>query len=155
MKPFKNTKRLTIKWISRGVKMKKSLLRVIFIAFSILLAGCSVYSESKENAPNLIMQDTKEALIIKGDVNKTFKNNKAVKIARDAIQSAERISGILNVSKNNLEMTLVDTNGNKENYLLWFRKESNSGMIMYAEDTSTGYTLQRVDVVKLNKLLNF
>ncbi len=101
------------------------------------------------------MQDTKERLIVTGEVKKTFKNNKAVRIARDAIQSAERIPGILNVSKNNLEMTLVDSNGSKENYLLWLRTDSDSGMIMYADDTSTGYTLQRVDVVKLKKLLNF
>lgn len=135
--------------------MKKSLLRLFFIAFSILFTGCSVYSESKETAPNLIKQDTKEMLIVTGEVKKTFKNSMAVRIARDAIQSAERIPGILNVSKNNLEMTLVDSNGYKENYLLWLRKESDSGMIMYANDTSTGYTLQRVDVVKLKKLLNF
>jgi hypothetical protein len=120
-----------------------------------LFAGCSVYSESKETAPNLIKQDTKEKLIVSGEVNKTFKNDKAIKIARDAIQSAERIPGILNVSKNNLEITLVDSNGNKENYLLWLRKDRDSGMIMYVDDTSTGYTLQRVDVVKLKKLLNF
>ncbi|MBH0163201.1 hypothetical protein [Fictibacillus sp. 26RED30] len=135
--------------------MKKSLLKLILITLSILFAGCSVYSESKETAPNLIKQDKKEALIITGDVNKTFKNNKAVRIARDAIQSAERIPGILNVSRNDLEMTLVDSNGNKESYLLWLRKDRDSGMIMYADDTSTGYTLQRVDVVKLKKLLNF
>ncbi|WP_137792208.1 hypothetical protein [Bacillus sp. E(2018)] len=135
--------------------MKKSLLRLSFITFSILIAGCSVYSESKETAPNLITQDTKETLIVTGEVNKTFPNDKAVKIARDAVQSAERISGILNVSKNNLEMTLVDSNGNKENYLLWLRKESDSGMIMNADDTHTGYTLKQLDVVKLKKLLNF
>ncbi|MBH0159048.1 hypothetical protein IHV10_22005 [Fictibacillus sp. 5RED26] len=135
--------------------MKKSLLKLILITLSILFAGCSVYSESKETAPNLIKQNKKEALIIAGDVNKTFKNNKAVRIARDAIQSAERIPGILNVSKNNLEMTLVDSNGNKENYLLWLRKDSDSGMIMYVDDTSTGYTLQQLDVVKLKKILNY
>ncbi|MED1865918.1 hypothetical protein P4V41_20930 [Fictibacillus nanhaiensis] len=135
--------------------MKKSLLKLILITLSILFAGCSVYSESKETALNLIIQDIKEALIITGDVNKTFKNNKAVRIARDAIQSAERIPGILNVSKNNLEMTLVDSNGNKENYLLWLRKDSDSGMIMYVDDTSTGYTLQQLDVVKLKKILNY
>ncbi|MBH0167572.1 hypothetical protein IHV12_21935 [Fictibacillus sp. 7GRE50] len=135
--------------------MKKSLLKLILITLSILFAGCSVYSESKETAPNLIKQDKKEALIITGDVNKTIKNNKAVRIARDAIQSAERIPGILNVSKNNLEMTLVDSNGNKENYLLWLRKDSDRGMIMYVDDTSTGYTLQQLDVVKLKKILNY
>jgi hypothetical protein len=59
------------------------------------------------------------------------------------------------MSKNNLEMTLVDSNGNKENYLLWLRKESDSGMIMNADDTHTGYTLKQLDVVKLRKLLNF
>ena len=135
--------------------MKKSLLKLILITLSILFAGCSVYSESKETAPNLIKQNKKEALIIAGDVNKTFKNNKAVRIARDAIQSAERVPGILNVSKNNLEMTLVDSNGNKENYLLWLRKDSDSAIIMYVEDTSTGYTLQQLDVVKLKKILNY
>ncbi len=139
----------------RGVKMKKSLLSVFLITCCILFVGCSVYSESKETAPNLIKQDTKETLIITGEVKKTFENDKAVKIARDAIQSAERIPGILNVSKNNLDMTLVDSNGNKENYLLWLRKDSDSGMIMYADDTHTGYTLQQLDVVKLIKLLNF
>ncbi len=101
------------------------------------------------------MQDTKERLIVTGEVKRTFKNNKAVRIARDAIQSAERIPGILNVSKNNLEMTLVDSNGNKENYFLWLRKESDSGMIMNADDTHTGYTLKQLDVVKLRKLLKF
>ncbi|MGM0807403.1 MAG: hypothetical protein ACQET8_22105 [Bacillota bacterium] len=137
--------------------MKKSLLSVFLITCCILFAGCSVSSESKETAPNLIKQETKELLIVtgEGEVKKTFKEDKAIKIARDAIQSAERITGILDVSKNNLEMTLVDSNGNKESYLLWLRKESDSGMIMYADDTSTGYTLQRVDVVKLKKLLNF
>ena len=135
--------------------MKKSLLKLILITLSILFAGCSVYSESKETAPNLIKQDKKEALIITGDVNKTFKNNKAVRIARDAIQSAERITGILDVSKNNLEMTLVNSNGNKESFLLWLQKENDNGMIMHADDTSTGYTLQQLDVVKLKKLLNF
>ncbi|MGA4722452.1 hypothetical protein [Fictibacillus nanhaiensis] len=135
--------------------MKKSLLSVFLITCCILFAGCSIYSESKETAPNLIKQDTKETLIITGEVKKTFKNDKAIRIARDAVQSAERIPGILNVSKNNLEMTFVDSNGKKESYLLWLRKESDSGMIMYADETSTGYTLQRVDVVKLKKLLNF
>ncbi|MBH0176173.1 hypothetical protein IHV09_21680 [Fictibacillus sp. 23RED33] len=135
--------------------MKKSLLKLILITLSILFAGCSVYSESKETAPNLIIQDKKEALIVTGEVNKTFKNNKAVRIARDAIQSAERITGILDVSKNNLEMTLVDLNGNKESFLLWLQKENDNGLIMYADDTSTGYTLQRVDVVKLKKILNY
>ncbi|MGD6964558.1 hypothetical protein ACQCVB_20355 [Fictibacillus phosphorivorans] len=135
--------------------MKKSLLKLILITLSILFAGCSVYSESKETAPNLIKQDKKEALIITGDVNKTFKNNKAVRIARDAIQSAERITGILDVSKNNLEMTLVDSNGNKESFLLWLQKENDNGMIMHADDTSTGYTLQQLDVVKLKKILNY
>ncbi|MFC0238806.1 hypothetical protein [Fictibacillus phosphorivorans] len=135
--------------------MKKALLKLILITLSILFAGCSVYSESKETAPNLIKQDKKEALIITGDVNKTFKNNKAVRIARDAIQSAERITGILDVSKNNLEMTLVDSNGNKESFLLWLQKENDNGMIMHAVDTSTGYTLQQLDVVKLKKILNY
>ncbi|MBN3553036.1 hypothetical protein JYA63_02035 [Fictibacillus nanhaiensis] len=135
--------------------MKKSLLKLFFITFSILFVGCSVYSESKETAPNLIKQDTKETLIVSGEVKKTFKNDKAVRIARDAIQSAERIPGILNVSRNNLEMTLVDSNGNKENYFLWLRKDSDSGMIMYVDDTSTGYTLQQLDVVKLKKILNY
>jgi thiamine biosynthesis lipoprotein ApbE len=74
----------------KGCEMKKSLLSVFLITCCILFAGCSVSSESKETAPNLIKQETKELLIVTGEVKKTFKKDKAIKIARDAIQSAEK-----------------------------------------------------------------
>ncbi|MCM3719829.1 hypothetical protein M3207_16040 [Fictibacillus phosphorivorans] len=52
-------------------------------------------------------------------------------------------------------MNLVDSNGDKEIYMLWLRKEDNGGMIMNIKDTHTGYTLQQDDVVKIKRLLNY
>jgi hypothetical protein len=53
------------------------------------------------------------------------------------------------VAKNNFEISLIESEGNKETYFLWLRKDHSGGMIMNIEDTHTGYTLQEKDVAKL------
>jgi hypothetical protein len=60
----------------------------------------------------------------------------------------------MDVAKNNFEISLIDSEGNKETYFLWLRKSYSGGMIMNIEDTHTGYTLQEADVVRLKELLN-
>lgn len=58
------------------------------------------------------------------------------------------------MAKNNFEISLIDSEGNKETYYLWLRKDYSGGMIMNIEDTHTGYTLQEKDVAELKDLLN-
>jgi uncharacterized protein YceK len=136
--------------------MKKRLIILSLIICAVLFSGCAQEktsstngTETKKNA-----QETQEKLKITGEVNKTFYEEKEIKIARDAIQSAEKILGILDVAKNNFEISLTDSKGNKETYFLWLRKDHSGGMIMNIEDTHTGYTLQEADVAKLKDLLN-
>jgi hypothetical protein len=129
--------------------MKKGFIILSIIICSILFSGCSLISETKG-----ANQESSEKLKVTGEVNKTFYEEKEIKIARDAIQSAEKILGILNVAKNNFEISLIDSEGNKETYFLWLRKDHSGGMIMNIEDTHTGYTLQEKDVAKLKDLLN-
>jgi outer membrane murein-binding lipoprotein Lpp len=128
--------------------MKKWLIIFSIIFCSILFSGCSLISETKG-----ANQESSETLKVTGEVNKTFYEEKEVNIARDAIQSAEKILGILNVSKSNFEISLIDSEGNQETYFLWLRKGDSGGMIMNIEDTHTGYTLQEKDVAKLKDLL--
>jgi hypothetical protein len=129
--------------------MKKGFIILSIIICSILFSGCSLISDKGTNqaAPS-------EKLKVTGEVNKTFYEEKEIKIARDAIKSAEKILGILDVAKNNFEISLIDSEGNKETYFLWLRKDHSGGMIMNIEDTHTGYTLQEKDVAKLKELLN-
>ena len=129
--------------------MKKAFIILSIIICSILFSGCSLISETKG-----AKQESPEKLKVTGEVNKTFYEEKEIKIARDAIQSAEKILGILDVAKNNFEISLIDSDGNKETYFLWLTKDHSSGMIMNIEDTHTGYTLKESDVVKLKELLN-
>lgn len=128
--------------------MKKGFINLSIIICSILFSGCSLTSDNEAN------QAPSEKLKVTGEVNKTFYEEKEIKIARDAIQSAEKILGILDVAKNNFEISLIDSEGNKETYFLWLRKDHSGGMIMNIEDTHTGYTLQEKDVAKLKDLLN-
>lgn len=136
--------------------MKKGFIILSFIICSLLFSGCNQETTSEavgaENKKNT--QETQEKLKITGEVNKTFYEEKEIKIARDAIQSAEKILGILDVAKNNFEISLIDSEGNKETYYLWLRKDYSGGMIMNIEDTHTGYTLQEKDVAELKDLLN-
>jgi hypothetical protein len=140
---------LLYKLVFRGVKMKKGFIILSLIICSILFSGCPIKSETKEAT-----QETQEKLKVTGEINKTFYQEKEIKIARDAIKSAEKIPGILDVAKSNFEISLIDSKGNKETYFLWLRKEDNGGMIMNIEDTHTGYTLQKTDVAKLKKLIS-
>jgi organic radical activating enzyme len=135
--------------------MKKRLFIIFSIVVcSILFSGFNITSETNGTVPKRNTQEILEKLKVTGEVNKTFYKEKEIKIARDAIQSAEKIPGILNVAKSNFEISLIDTKGNKETFFLWLRKEDNGGMIMNIEDTHTGYTLQKTDVAKLKELLN-
>ncbi|MFE1246088.1 hypothetical protein ACFW35_18420 [Fictibacillus sp. NPDC058756] len=134
--------------------MKKGFIIFSIVVCSILFSGCNIYSETNGTAHKKSAQETLEKLKVTGEVNKTFYEEKEIKIARDAIQSADKILGILDVAKNNFEISLIDSEGNKETYFLWLRKDHSGGMIMNIEDTHTGYTLQEKDVAKLKDLLN-
>jgi hypothetical protein len=134
--------------------MKKGFIIYTIVVCSILFSGCNIYSETNGTAHKKNTQETLEKLKVTGEVNKTFYKEKEINIARDAIQSAEKIQGILDVAKSNFEISLIDSKGNKETFFLWLRKEDNGGMIMNVQDTHTGYTLQKRDVAKLKELLN-
>jgi hypothetical protein len=134
--------------------MKKGFIIFSIVVCSILFSGCNITSETNGTAHKKNTQETLEKLKVTGKVNKTFYKEKEIKIAQDAIQSAEKIQGILDVAKSNFEFSLIDSKGNKETFFLWLRKEDNGGMIMNVQDTHTGYTLQKTDVAKLKELLN-
>jgi hypothetical protein len=135
--------------------MKKGFFIIFSIVFcSIIFSGCNFTSETNGTVHKKNTQETLEKLKVTGEVNKTFYKEKEIKIARDAIQSAEKIPGILDVAKNNFEISLIDSKGNKQTFFLWLRRKDNGGMLMNIEDTHTGYTLQKTDVAKLKELLN-
>jgi hypothetical protein len=131
----------------RGVKMEKGFI-ILSLICSILFSGCTMNSETKQTN-----QKTFEKLKVTGEVTKTFYQEEEIKIALDAIKSAEKIPGILDVAKSNFEISFIDSKGNTDTFFLWLKKDDNGGMIMNLEDTHTGYTLQEKDVAKLKELL--
>lgn len=154
-----------------------------FLLLMLVVVGCSSNSEKPEvtgdngleqpvvkqqqpvvEQPELDSLDASDVQEVKlsrslgfGVVNEAelavFSEQADIKIFMDAINTAEKIEGKLDIRRPDYDATFI-TNGNTVNSIhLWLNTESESGMYTYVSDTGTGYTLTTEAASSLKQLI--
>jgi len=70
----------------------------------------------------------------------------------DAVQSAKRMKGILDVRNPDYD-AVIDNGGKRQSIHLWLDAKDTFGMFMYTSDTGTGYTLTEAATKRLRELV--
>ncbi len=88
-------------------------------------------------------------------VLKTFTEKEQLQAIIEAIETSDKMSGILNVIEPDYGLNLYYKDGETITYYLWLSKEGAKyyGMIMDTEDTHTGFTLKESSAKILHELI--
>lgn len=142
--------------------MRPLLLLRFFLAVSLLLCFTACTSPTnltgKEHSPSEAVTAEKVTL---SEVNSftashgtdpvVFEDEASVRAFDEAVQTAERIKGILDVAAPHYLFTMHRTDGSESSYFLWLSPQS--GMIMEVNDTSTGYRLTQSSLQNLIQII--
>ncbi|WP_314000842.1 DUF4362 domain-containing protein [uncultured Paenibacillus sp.] len=150
---------------------KKSLMPIMFVLVflaAVGLAGCGA-KESKGSTGSArspeeleVKQwsgtDVQEVKVSRskafGRVNPallgSFTDPAITRTFAEAILSAEKQSGVMDVIKPDYDLTFISDN-TEQSFQLWLHPESDSGMYAYVEDTGTGYKLTEESAVALKR----
>ncbi|WP_018752307.1 hypothetical protein [Paenibacillus sanguinis] len=151
------------------MKMKKWNVSVftVAIALSTALAGCSVDQANEPSAPGPVTRETnidentKPLIVAKSltveslgsESHTPYTDQDEIGVFMQAIHTAERITGILNIGEQDYRLHIEDTDGQKYTYTLWLRDNSEQAMLMDMQDTRTGYTVSRQLTEQLKQVM--
>lgn len=82
-----------------------------------------------------------------------YMDEETIKTFTRAIQTAEKMDGILNTSTPDYDI-VITMDDKKHAFHLWLGETSEHGMIMDVKETHTGYTLTKESTAELNKIMN-
>lgn len=147
--------------------MKKLNTIALAVALSAALAGCSVDKANEPPASGPITRETnvdKNAIplivaksltveSLESEAHTPYTNQDEIGVFMQAIHTAERITGILNVGDPDYRLHVEDTDGQKYTYTLWFRDNSEQAMLMDMQDTRTGYTISEQLTEQLKQIM--
>ncbi|WP_445480630.1 hypothetical protein ACULLL_10975 [Lysinibacillus irui] len=120
------------------------MLRVMLVTFlAVFLFGCN-----EERLPGGEL--TKVSLSIGaefGQVNTDFmviyEDEKSLHLFQQAISTAVKNEGVVDMALPEYDIQLLDTAGNKYGYHLWLGENGQSSVLMNTKDTHTIYTVSK------------
>ncbi|GIO38888.1 hypothetical protein J41TS12_37490 [Paenibacillus antibioticophila] len=147
--------------------MKKLIAIALAVAFSAALAGCTVDKAAEPPSPSHVTRDTEADEVAKpliaaksltieslgSGYHTPYTDQNEIGLFMQAIHTAERITGILNVGEQDYRLHIEDTDGKKYTYTLWLRDNSEQAMLMDMQDTRTGYTVSKQLTEQLKQVM--
>lgn len=150
--------------------MKKlSLLALLLAIIPALLLGCQSNNEAAADittaasnaTPNAMPNTTPKVSISAsnniGNLNLDFfavvDDAETVESLQNIISSANKLAGIVNVSKPNYDLQIIDEQGIEQGYHLWVGKAGQQGMLMDVQDSHTVYTISEQSTETLISLI--
>lgn len=131
--------------MKRGRPLAALLLALLAVA---LMAGCR--EEGAKEGDRAVVSRNEQFGRVGGSVLAEFTAPEEVDLFLTVVQKAEKLPGILNVTHPNFDV-VVESGGDRWAFHLWLGPES--GMLMYVEDTHTGYRLPAEAASRLHALL--
>jgi hypothetical protein len=127
-----------------------------FVSYQYVLPASPSEDGSHLFEVNQINQVTVSASQEFGSVHpvtlRTFSDKDAIQVFAEAIQSAKKIDGKMDVRHPDYDFNLLFSNQTNEGYHLWLG--DTSGMIMHITDTHFGYNLTESSVKALHSLIH-
>lgn len=148
--------------------MKKlSLLALLLAIIPALLLGCQSNNEAAADittaasnaTPNATPKVSISASNNIGNLNLDFfavvDDAETVESLQNIISSANKLAGIVNVSKPNYDLQIIDEQGIEQGYHLWVGKAGQQGMLMLmdVQDSHTVYTISEQSTETLISLI--
>lgn len=147
--------------------MKKLNMSVLAVALSATLAGCAADKAAEPPSPSPVTRDTEADEVAKplivaksltieslgSGYHTPYTDQNEIGLFMQAIHTAERITGILNVGEQDYRLHIEDTDGKKYTYTLWLRDNSEQAMLMDMQDTRTGYTVSKQLTEQLKQIM--
>ncbi|MBU5674526.1 hypothetical protein [Paenibacillus brevis] len=147
--------------------MKKLILSVLAVALSATLAGCSADKASElpslnpvtreiridENAMPLIVAESLTIEAFGSEYHTPYTDQDEIELFMQAIHTAERIIGILNVGEPDYRLHVEGVDGKEYVYDMWLRDNSGQAMLMDVQDTRSGYTISEQLTEQLKQIM--
>ena len=138
--------------------MKRNILFVLLLSLlSVILIGCQSNEHNGLPDGNLSKVSISKSSGF-GKVNSDFftvyEDKETLNIFKNAISNAVKSEGIADMAEPELDIEVIYTNGNKEDYHLWVGEKGQKSTLMNVYDTNTIYTIseeitnQLIDLVK-------
>ncbi|MED4122947.1 hypothetical protein [Halalkalibacterium halodurans] len=120
----------------------------------LLLTGCSSSSTPTSNEITSVSVSEFQQF---GKINQapfmTLNNPDEIAVFGEAIETATKMDGIVNVVKADFDIELLRDNEEDFSFHLWLDDEAKTGSIMYTGDTHTLYSLTEDSTQKLQEQL--
>jgi hypothetical protein len=133
------------------MKRKYLLLSTLFIIITISVL---TYLSSSDTAYKKIDIYTAK------DFNKavdtpiiSINDKKTLKEISTILKKSEQLPGLLDVAYPDYILEALSFNDSMETVYLWIRKDSVNGMLMYKNNTETGYSISKTNTEKLKKIV--
>lgn len=154
--------------------MRKPNLTLLAVALSAALAGCSAADATrpspapspagqeagtqekmagKETVRPLIAAETLTLRHVSASYDTPYTDPNDIELFMQAIHTAERIQGILDVGEPEYVLQIGGADGKAYTYQLWINDASEQAMLMDMQDTHTGYTVPEPLTGKLKQLM--
>lgn len=154
--------------------MTKPNLTLLAVALSAVLAGCSAADATgpspapspagqeagteektagKETVRPLIAAETLTLRHVSAPYDTPYTDPDDIELFMQAIHTAERIQGILNVGEPEYVLQVGGADGKAYTYQLWINDAQEEAMLMDMQDTHTGYTVSEPLTGKLKQMM--
>lgn len=119
---------------------------------AIVLLGCN--EKSDDDLVKVSISIGAEFNKVNTDFFKEYTDEEPLTLFQQAIATAVKNEGIVNMATPEYDVQIVDTAGNKYGYHLWLGDKGQNSSLMHVKDTHTIYTISEEFTEKLAALVH-
>jgi len=119
---------------------------------AIVLLGCN--EKSDDDLVKVNISIGAEFNKVNTDFFKEYTDEESLTLFQQAIATAVKNEGIVNMATPEYDVQIVDTAGNKYGYHLWLGDKGQNSSLMHVKDTHTIYTISEEFTEKLAALVH-
>lgn len=131
-------------------------MRIMIVALvsllAIVLLGCN--EKSDDDLVKVSISIGAEFNKVNTDFFKEYTDEEPLTLFQQAIATAVKNEGIVNMATPEYDVQIVDTAGNKYGYHLWLGDKGQNSSLMHVKDTHTIYTISEEFTEKLAALVH-
>lgn len=118
---------------------------------AVVLLGCN--EKPDDELAKVSISNGAEFGKINRDFIKKYDDEESLTLFQQAIATAVKNEGVVNMASPEYDVQIVDKEGNKYGYHLWLGDKGQNSSLMHVEDTHTIYTLSEEITGKLIALV--
>lgn len=133
--------------------MKRFMIGLVLLVCAVACEPNDVMKREENDARIDWVVETIKQVEVRGDASLVLDAKKDIEALVNAVNHAVLIPGILNVAPSHFTLRFVNMDGSEKSVWLWLEANESDGMVMFVDDTHTGYTLLKEEKEILLTLL--